>query len=442
MFAGLNTLAQLKAGALQGCTRLDLSCGLTEFPREIFALADSLKILNLSGNQLSSLPDDLPRLRHLAVIFCSENCFTELPAVLGQCPSLTMIGFKSNQIAHVAAEAFPPHLRWLTLTDNQITELPSSIGRCQQLEKLMLAGNRLSALPAALAQCQQLALIRLAANQLTAFPECLLQLPRLAWLAIGGNPFNAAFELNEIADVVSVNAADVTLGRQLGAGASGTIYQAQWHLAEPRAVAVKIFKGAVTSDGWPHTEMAVCRAAGEHPHLIGALAQLNGHAAGLSLIMPLISAELSVLAAPPSLSTCIADVYASDLRLTWRAALLLAHGIADAARHLHQRGILHGDLYAHNILYHPDGRTYLGDFGAASFYPPDAAWAAALEQIEIRAFGHLLAELLARIDWPDDHDDVRLDLLHWQKRCVDSASATQTTFADLQQGVWRILQNN
>ncbi|WP_297576142.1 leucine-rich repeat domain-containing protein [uncultured Deefgea sp.] len=185
MLAGLNTLAQLKAGALQGCTRLDLSCGLTEFPREIFDLADSLKILNLSGNQLSSLPDDLPRLRHLAVIFCSENRFTELPAVLGQCPSLTMIGFKSNQIAHVDDEAFPPHLRWLILTDNQLTELPSSIGRCQQLQKLMLAGNRLTALPAALAHCQQLALVRLAANQLTAFPECLLQLPRLAWLAMG-----------------------------------------------------------------------------------------------------------------------------------------------------------------------------------------------------------------------------------------------------------------
>ncbi|WP_297576140.1 protein kinase [uncultured Deefgea sp.] len=258
----------------------------------------------------------------------------------------------------------------------------------------------------------------------------------------GGNPFNAAFELNQIADVVKVNASDVTLGQKLGEGASGTIYQAQWHHSELRDVAIKIFKGAVTSDGWPHTEMAACRAAGDHPHLIGVYAQLLGHPAGDGLVLPLIAPEFTVLAAPPSLSSCIADVYASDLRLTWRSALLLAHGIADAARHLHQRGILHGDLYAHNILHHPDGRSYLGDFGAASFYSPDAPWAAALERIEVRAFGHLLAELLARIDWPDDHADVRLDLLHWQKRCVDSASATQTTFADLQQGVWRILQNN
>ena len=63
------TLEQLQAGLLRGIKRLDLSCGLTEFPREIFDLADSLEILNLSGNQLSSLPDDLPRLHKLRIIF-------------------------------------------------------------------------------------------------------------------------------------------------------------------------------------------------------------------------------------------------------------------------------------------------------------------------------------------------------------------------------------
>ena len=48
-----NTLAALRAGRLAGATRLDLSCGLAEFPHEIFDLADSLEILNLSGNALA-----------------------------------------------------------------------------------------------------------------------------------------------------------------------------------------------------------------------------------------------------------------------------------------------------------------------------------------------------------------------------------------------------
>ena len=66
----MTTLEQLKAGLLFGIKRLDLSCGLTEFPRGIFDLADSLEILNLSGNALTSLPDELPRLHKLRIIFC------------------------------------------------------------------------------------------------------------------------------------------------------------------------------------------------------------------------------------------------------------------------------------------------------------------------------------------------------------------------------------
>ena len=54
----MHTLEQLRAGALSGVRRLQMRGGLTEFPREIFDLADSLEILDLSGNALSSLPEN------------------------------------------------------------------------------------------------------------------------------------------------------------------------------------------------------------------------------------------------------------------------------------------------------------------------------------------------------------------------------------------------
>ena len=91
----MNTLEQLRSGELAGSRRLKLACGLNAFPREIFDLAETLEILDLSGNALSSLPDDLPRLHKLRILFCSDNPFTELPAVLGQCLQLSMIGFKA-----------------------------------------------------------------------------------------------------------------------------------------------------------------------------------------------------------------------------------------------------------------------------------------------------------------------------------------------------------
>ncbi|MEZ0276516.1 MAG: leucine-rich repeat domain-containing protein, partial [Roseimicrobium sp.] len=103
----MDTLHQLRSGNLRGATRLDLSCGLTEVPSEVFDLADSLEILNLTGNALSSLPDDLPRLRKLRILFCSSNAFTSFPEIIGSCPRLRMVGFKSNQIEHVPENSLP-----------------------------------------------------------------------------------------------------------------------------------------------------------------------------------------------------------------------------------------------------------------------------------------------------------------------------------------------
>ena len=76
-------------------------------------LADTLELLDLSGNQLSALPADFARLHQLRVLFASDNAFTELPSVLGQCPKLSMIGFKANRIGQVSASALPVGLRWL-----------------------------------------------------------------------------------------------------------------------------------------------------------------------------------------------------------------------------------------------------------------------------------------------------------------------------------------
>ena len=156
----MHTIEQLRSGELAGLQRVKLACGLTEFPRELFNLADTLEILDLSGNALSALPDDLPRLSKLRIIFCSDNLFTTLPAVLGRCAQLSMIGFKANRIHTIEAGALAPTLRWLVLTDNELRELPAAIGDCKPMEKLMLAGNRLRVLPQELANCSQLALLR------------------------------------------------------------------------------------------------------------------------------------------------------------------------------------------------------------------------------------------------------------------------------------------
>ena len=213
----MDTLSLLRSGKLAGAKRLDLSCGLEQFPAEIYDLADTLEILNLSGNALSSLPHDLPRLRKLRVIFCSDNQFAQVPEVLGACSQLDMVGFKANRIRHLPAAALPERLRWLILTDNQLPELPAALGQCGRLQKLMLAGNRLQSLPPEMAACQRLELLRISANRIEALPEWLLALPRLAWLAFAGNPISDAAESAAMAKhaIAHVDWAEIELRHKL-----------------------------------------------------------------------------------------------------------------------------------------------------------------------------------------------------------------------------------
>ena len=434
----LNTLEQLRSGELAGSRRLKLACGLTVFPREIFDLAETLEILDLSGNALSSLPDDLPRLHKLRILFCSDNQFTELPAVLGQCLQLSMIGFKANQIRTVPAAALPAGLRWLILTDNKLAELPAEIGRCRQLQKLMLAGNRLSDLPPEMAACTRLELLRIAANQFAALPEWLLTLPRLCWLAYAGNPFCENAELASLARTpISPIAWDsLQLSHPLGEGASGVIHQADWLRDEnPQSVAVKIFKGTLTSDGLPLKEMTACIAAGTHPNLIPLLGKIEQHPAEAhGLVMSLIDASFRNLAGPPSFESCTRDVYPADKRFDFGAVLRIARGIASAAEHLHAQGIMHGDLYAHNILHCDEGNALLGDFGAASFFAPDErATAEALQRIEVRAFGCLLEELLQRCNATVDAEKALKTLIDLQAACAQETINARPLFAEIGQ---------
>jgi hypothetical protein len=420
------TLEALRRGDLAGARVLHLQAGLTEFPPEIFGLAETLEVLDLAGNALTELPDDMARLTRLRVLFCSGNRFERLPPCLGDCPALSQIGFRKTGLRDIPGEALPQGLRWLTVTDNALTTLPAALGERPRLQKLMLSGNRLTALPETLAHAEHLELLRLSANAFTGLPPWLLRLPRLAWLAYAGNAFDpppagAAFAM--------IDWRHLEPGTVLGEGASGLVHRVLWQApgeATPQAVALKLFKGRMTSDGLPEREMAACLAAGAHPHLTYALGRLVGHPEGLDgLIMPLLPAGWRPLAGPPSLESCSRDVYDPALRFTPDVALRLATVTARATAHLHACGLLHGDLYAHNTLWDgSSGDGVLSDFGAAASLPVGEN-GAGLQRIEVLAWGILLGELLER------SAEASPGLLALHRWCVDPEPAARPLMADV-----------
>ncbi|QEM13605.1 leucine-rich repeat-containing protein kinase family protein [Mucilaginibacter rubeus] len=391
----MQTLKQLQNGELKGAVSLKLSEQLSSFPAEIFELADTLEYLDLSANKLSSLPADFGRLKKLKIFFCSENQFTVLPEVLGDCPLLDIVGFKSNRIETVPPASVNPNLRWFILTNNSITKLPAEIGNCSRMQKLMLAGNKLTELPASLANCRNLELLRISANQLNEFPEWLLSMPKLSWLAFSGNPFSYK---PMVQPLELIDSHELEINQLLGEGASGIISKAtRNHDHEISEVAVKIFKGAVTSDGLPEDEMNACITAGNHEGLVELIGQISNHPEGKKgLVMKLIPQTFYNLGMPPSLISCTRDVFKPGMGLSPVHILKIAGTIAYVAEHLHSKGIMHSDLYAHNILVDDDANTLFSDFGAACFYNhSDTETAKKLELLEVRAYGCLLDDLIS-----------------------------------------------
>ena len=398
-------------------------------------------MLDLSGNALSALPEDLARLHRLRVLFCSNNRFTELPAVAGPVRAAsTWSASRPTASGRCRPTSLPPALRWLILTDNEIDALPSAIGRCTRLQKLMLAGNRLQALPAELAACRALELLRISANRLEALPDWLPALPRLAWLAFAGNPFDDRAESGRGGRGGHCRASTGGACRcsdKLGEGASGVIHRADWRAARRQRPAGgrEAVQGrgdqrrlAAQRDGRLHRRRRASepdRGRGPHPGPSRRHVRPGAGPGGPALSQPGRAAQPGLLH-----PRCLCRRRRAG---RWRAARRLACGIASAAAQLHARGILHGDLYAHNILWDGEGDGLLGDFGAASFLPPDEPdQALALQRIEARAFGLLLEELRSRCQPADESESATL--ARWadlQARCTQPDAGARPLLAEI-----------
>ncbi|WP_368029141.1 leucine-rich repeat-containing protein kinase family protein [Arcobacter sp. s6] len=433
----MQTLKELQAGNLKNSTHIKIACGLENFPKELFSLENSLEVLDLTDNNLSSLPDDFHRFTKLKRLFLSNNQFNHVPKVLAKFPNLSMIGIRNNHIKIFEENSLPLSTRWLILTDNNLQTLPNSIGDLALLQKFMISGNQLTSLPDSISKCRNLELLRISANKLSSFPNILLSLPKLSWLAYSGNPFCKKHpNLNTKLQIIPWN--ELEIKELLGEGASGNIYKA---IYENKEVAIKVFKGEMTSDGLPQEEMDINISMGVHENLIDVLAQVSNHPQNKDVLMlELISSAFKNLGLPPTFETCSRDIYAKDFKLSTKSALKILKGMAKAAVHMHEQNIMHGDFYAHNIMIDEDFNSILGDFGGASYYEPkDLSTHNALEQLEVRAFGCLIEELLDLSKYDREDKNIREILLSLQISCFDEIPNKRPFFNEIAKKLNKIL---
>lgn len=433
MYTLANLPQQLSSDDYLKNKRIKLVDALTEFPQEILEHALEVEVLDLGNNQLSDLPDNLHFLKNLRILFLTNNRFEHIPPVIAKCENLEMIAFKSNQVKTVGEDCFPVNTRWLILTENQIETLPESMGDLTQLKKLALAGNQLTSLPSSMKRCTELELVRLSANQLTEIPSWLLQLPKLAWLAFSGNPISVP--IKQAGNISTSDLTALNLIEKIGEGASGIIHKA--HCVDSNEkVAVKLFKGQVTSDGFPKDEIHCCLQTGEHPNLI-KVKSLVQTPEQIGLVMELIPDGYSNLGLPPTLDTCTRDTFPKDTKFTSIEVHKIAKQMLSAVKHMHDNQVSHGDIYAHNTMVNESNDLLFGDFGAATDLTQlNESNRQFMQAIEVRAFAYLVEDLLLLCD----ADTLHQALCDIVNKCLHHDLAKRPLLSDVQ-GMLTVLEN-
>jgi Protein kinase domain len=408
--------------------------GLRALPAALLALpagaAARLTRLDLARNVLDTLPssfaDSLPALR---VLFLLSNRFRAVPPVLRRCGAMRMLSFKDNALDSVDAKFLPPALTWLILTSNRLEALPVDFGaRTRRVVKLMLSNNQLTSagLPANFVPpaCE---LLRLNNNRLDAVPEAVFVAPALAWLGLGGNPCTGASQsLAELDQTARVRLEDYELENSpsLGCGASGEVWRAV-ERASGDEVAVKVYKTRETSDGSVVDEMRAALAL-RGTGLIPVRGFFGADTGRFGLVMDLVCGMREV-GAPPSFDSISRDVYPDSRFEKLADAAMIVREAARVAAAVHARRYAHGDLYGHNLLEDcATGRCFLTDLGAS--YPYEDA---RIEKIEVRAFGILVAELVAATPRGVKEEVARAGLLQIANQCMSRALEDRPAFAEL-----------
>jgi hypothetical protein len=165
----------------QGCPALrqlwDLSQPVTAWEGVTFGMAGGAGVgrvvkINLHFKGLTGdLPAALGELTALTMLELYGNQLTSVPAALGGLTALTMSNLFGNQLTSVPAELGAlTALKTLSLLDNQLECVPAALGGLTALESLCLNLNRLTSVPAELGGLTALKWLYLNGNQLTSVP--------------------------------------------------------------------------------------------------------------------------------------------------------------------------------------------------------------------------------------------------------------------------------
>ena len=170
-FNQLTTLPE-EVGNLADCATLKArDNNISSLPESLFSGCISLKHLDLGKNRLKSLSGGIAQLAGLRELFLQSNGLAALPEELGQCVGLKVLDVSDNALTTLHPELFRRLSAFssLNVSKNKLQQLPASMAELGSLETLVCSYNALAVLPS-LDRCKSLKLLDATANSLQRFP--------------------------------------------------------------------------------------------------------------------------------------------------------------------------------------------------------------------------------------------------------------------------------
>ncbi|KAK7095159.1 E3 ubiquitin-protein ligase LRSAM1-like [Littorina saxatilis] len=112
---------------------------LTSLGKGDIADIRNLRVLDLHGNELKTLPDNIGCLERLQILNLEGNKLKKLPDSIGNFRNLQTLNVKSNRLKELPESICDLQmLRLLDVSDNEITELPRRLACVRTLETILL----------------------------------------------------------------------------------------------------------------------------------------------------------------------------------------------------------------------------------------------------------------------------------------------------------------
>ena len=179
-------------GDLMSLKSLNLSFSQVSSLPESIGNLSSLQNLDLSSTRISSLPETIGNLTSLQSLSLSLTKISSLPESIGNLTSLQSLSLSLTKISSLSESIGNlPSLQILDLSYTQIRSLPESIGNLPSLQSLNLSNTKISFLPKSIWNLTSLQGLSLRYTQIRFLPESIGKLTSLQSLNLSATQISS-----------------------------------------------------------------------------------------------------------------------------------------------------------------------------------------------------------------------------------------------------------